>query len=734
MSTSGVKVEPKPGKKCSFGQMNIPHSPNKFNALQFHIHTFSEHEIVGKGIGGSGFFPAELHVVHQEEAVASNVNEQSFAVFGTMISISKSDKEHELFEWFLKGWEAVAAQVAQSCPNDLAHRDLETLQDVITCPAVHEYINHPTTVDFPSGQAPNVYDLPTADTYGMFTYKGGLTTPPCTEIVNWNLLDEPMEVSEAQINRLERLILCFVQRTYAHNGTTVTSCEHGTVASKLGSTSRSPQPLLGRRVLHRCESGPDGVEVQDVGVLPVSTETFQKPNRGHENLNTKTSRCKGTLTENCSEDKRYNPGASPNLKANAESWFDYEGYWVGTMQVFDNRGKPLMESFASKRFEHTLPYPRDNVDIFINRTIMETRYYESVYYVYKPASEEEFCSFAVPDESANVIGSGKCGINGYVQVGEKYGTSTHEKDGTASIFYANGRFHGGNTGKVVPLDRDTFYGFVGGNDGANYFEYSETESFSNDERTRISGSGQYFIKSDIPPYSENPLAESHIYEAVQVSKAAFVQKLRKAYSEKVVRGPDRMPLISKGYCVDSDNCPTEDEFQRFDPLYTETPYKDGSRMKGGWIAYFVIWGALVSLGMLYGWHTRYVSQQAERYKHNFARRIASTIDFDGTHEKLSPAVLQQEFKRMDADQNGVLSKQEMKTFMKNKMSDRDFEAMFAAIDLDHNGSVDFTEFCAFMGQIGALYDEERVATIEDSSSEEEPTKTEYTEQSPMIFS
>ncbi|KAL7579359.1 hypothetical protein ACA910_014033 [Epithemia clementina (nom. ined.)] len=722
ISNNGVKVQPKENTDCSFGQMNIPQSSNKFDALQFHIHTFSEHQIVGKGIGGSGFFPAEVHVVHQE------TTKDSFAVLGSMISVSQTNESHELFEWFLRGWEAVAAQVAHSCPKGITKkRGLETLQDVISCPAVHELSDHATTVNFPQddkNHAPNIYSLPTVDNFGVFTYKGGLTTPPCTEIVNWNLLDEPMEISEEQLTRLESLILCFVEPKYAKDDpTTVESCKHATVASETGSTSRPPQPLLGRTVIHRCNSGPDGMVVNDMGVLPQTSAAFKKPGRDSENPNIKTSKCTGVLTEDCSNDKRYNPLASPNLKANSDTWYDYEGYWVGTMQVFDNRGQPLKETFASERFEHTLPYPQDYVTMFMNRTIKETRYYETVYYVYKPASPEAFCSFAVPDESFNVLGSGVCGINGYVRVGEKYGTATHEKDGTAAIFYANGRFHGGNTGKVVPVDEDTFYGFVGGNDGASDFEYTETESFTNSERTRISGSGQYIINSALPPYSENPLAESYIYEAVQVSKEAFTQGLLQAYSANYVKASDQKPLISRGYCVDDTNCPTEDAFQQHDPLYTETPYDDDARIKRGWIVYFVIWGALLVLAVMYGWHTHRISLQADRFRHDFACRIASTINFDGTHEKLTAEILHEEFTRLARDKNGVLSKGELKSFMRNKLSERDFEAMFAAIDLDSNGSVDFPEFCAFMSQIGAVYDEEKISSnTSDASSEEDNMK------------
>ena len=235
--------------------MNIPHSPNKFNALQFHVHLFSEHQILGQG--DDGYFPAELHVVHQEET------EESFAVFGTMISVGADD--HPTFEYLLQGWEAVAQQVQDECVEGTTTLDdSTTVVKNFACPAIGSTtIFNGTTPSFPSDSL-NVYELPTNPDFGVFTYKGGLTTPPCTEIVNWNLLDTPMEISESQLQRLNSLILCYVEQ-HKNEDESLASCGYGTVASTTGSTSRPPQPLLGRQVLHRCPEGPD-VIVEDVGV------------------------------------------------------------------------------------------------------------------------------------------------------------------------------------------------------------------------------------------------------------------------------------------------------------------------------------------------------------------------------------------------------------------------------------------------------------------------------------
>ena len=94
---NGVIVGPKLNETCSLGRMKIPGNGNWFNALQYHIHTGSEHAV------GSEYYAAELHVVHQEE------NQESFAVFGMFIDTNPDspDEDHEDFEYYLQGWEAV---------------------------------------------------------------------------------------------------------------------------------------------------------------------------------------------------------------------------------------------------------------------------------------------------------------------------------------------------------------------------------------------------------------------------------------------------------------------------------------------------------------------------------------------------------------------------------------------------------------------------------------------------
>ena len=89
-------------------------------------------------------------------------------------------------------------------------------------------------------------------------------------------------------------------------------------------------------------------------------------------------------------------------------------------------------------------------------------------------------------------------------------------------------------------------------------------------------------------------------------------------------------------------------------------------------------------------------------KESFAKRFAETIRFDGKH--VTPELLEDEFRRMDANGDGELSKEELKSVMGDKMDPEDFEAMFVAMDVDHSGTIKFSEFCTFITDLFANLD------------------------------
>ncbi len=125
-----------------------------YNLLQFHFHAPSEHTINGEAA------PMEIHFVHQDP------NSGNLAVVGILLVEGAS--EH-----------AAYAPVFENLPAEVG--EPEALGDALAL------------ADF----------LP--ERQGYYTYQGSLTTPPCSEIVRWLLLDAPVELSAGQIAAYESL-------------------------------------------------------------------------------------------------------------------------------------------------------------------------------------------------------------------------------------------------------------------------------------------------------------------------------------------------------------------------------------------------------------------------------------------------------------------------------------------------------------------------------------------------
>ncbi len=124
----------------------------EYALLQFHFHTPSEHTIEGNASA------MELHLVHRNAA-------GELSVIGVMMN---------------KG----------------------TANPVID--KIWQHIPSTKTTNTISGQTINAADLlPKSKAY--FSYPGSLTTPPCSESVKWNILAEPITVSEQEIGTFQKL-------------------------------------------------------------------------------------------------------------------------------------------------------------------------------------------------------------------------------------------------------------------------------------------------------------------------------------------------------------------------------------------------------------------------------------------------------------------------------------------------------------------------------------------------
>ena len=135
------------------GGSSIVVNGETYDLLQFHTHTHSEHEVNG------AHAPMEMHFVHK------NASTGKLAVIGVLVEEGAEN--------------AVLEHIAHDLPE--------------TKDATHESADTFSATDF----------MPADKSY--FTYAGSLTTPPCSEIVTWIVMEHPIEASLDQIEHFEHL-------------------------------------------------------------------------------------------------------------------------------------------------------------------------------------------------------------------------------------------------------------------------------------------------------------------------------------------------------------------------------------------------------------------------------------------------------------------------------------------------------------------------------------------------
>jgi len=140
-----------------------------YQLLQFHFHAPGEHTVAGKP------FDMEMHLVHKSE-------EGNLAVVGLLIEKGRHNPSYDPV------WDHLPAVPGET-------------QRV----AVSENLRvDPRMMLSPNGQWRTdeaVHPFPPA-----YRYEGSLTTPPCSESVQWIVLTTPIEMSAAQIAAFKAII------------------------------------------------------------------------------------------------------------------------------------------------------------------------------------------------------------------------------------------------------------------------------------------------------------------------------------------------------------------------------------------------------------------------------------------------------------------------------------------------------------------------------------------------
>lgn len=136
-------------------QVNLPDSGGidiggaHYSLVQFHFHTPSEEKIDGES------FPMEAHFVHKDA-------EGHLAVVAVMLKQGRKN--------------AALEEIFDTLPAEGDSHSLQALNPAALLPAKHAY----------------------------YAYAGSLTTPPCSEGVRWQVLKQPVEMSESQIEAFRK--------------------------------------------------------------------------------------------------------------------------------------------------------------------------------------------------------------------------------------------------------------------------------------------------------------------------------------------------------------------------------------------------------------------------------------------------------------------------------------------------------------------------------------------------
>ena len=127
----------------------------KYNLTGIHFHSPSEHQLNGQ------YFDMEAHIYHESQ-------EGELAVIGLFI---QSGEENQILA---EMWDEIPTNGKEAA----------------------KILKNPVDLQLLLPEQKSVYQ-----------YVGSLTAPPCTEGVNWFILEQPIEMSNDQINRFSSIFL-----------------------------------------------------------------------------------------------------------------------------------------------------------------------------------------------------------------------------------------------------------------------------------------------------------------------------------------------------------------------------------------------------------------------------------------------------------------------------------------------------------------------------------------------
>lgn len=428
-------------------------------------------------------------------------------------------------------------------------------------------------------------------------------------------------------------------------------------------------------------------------------------------------------------DVRYNGDISPDISNLNPILSKPHGLWKGSYEMYDGNLN-LIEPSPAIIGLYPLgprPYPPTG-EAFFNITIAGTRWEQHDVYVLGPAPQS-FCDEnpIIPgSRRSNVGDDGVCGENGSAYVADAFKTSTHEKNdilvgvsGTGS-YLVDPSEDPGFSWTMIPSGAQQLVEALALKFSRSVYAYTFSSSY-NDlviEFTR------YDIESDDVPKMENRLVLKLTREEDESTwlKSIEDSMIKNKVTVNTMATYGNVPTT--GQCAKKDvGCPTLEmwcDSGDASSLCGPTPYVEETTVNAGVVAGITVVVAVVAIAavvyLMQSFHKKRMEAEKERLKNDFARRIVGTFSIASGGEAITMEKITEEFQRIDSGPegggDGKISKAEMKNFIMTsdsgggQMKDSDFDILFALIDEDGNGDIDFAEFSAFMGHIKTNIDQQ----------------------------
>lgn len=211
ITSSGLRASaPFDNKNCIRPTIDLPNGfPFPWVLNWIEIKARSEHLLNGRR------YDAEMVMAH----LGRDEHNNQVAFVSIMLDSTTAYYEgDDRLEAYLNQWGSIQYATARKCKQHI---------DAI------RQLNKPYPFEFDHGNdslKPFPYDIwPTEQFY---RYRGSTTTPPCTSMVHWRVLDTPLKISRRQFKRIALLI---------NNAMDLKTCQYITAASSTGEVNRPLQ-------------------------------------------------------------------------------------------------------------------------------------------------------------------------------------------------------------------------------------------------------------------------------------------------------------------------------------------------------------------------------------------------------------------------------------------------------------------------------------------------------------